>query len=67
MSYTPNDQLLENDLAMFLIASESVRETMQNRLDSDDWNDKHIEELQDISAKLYAMELRLSKLKKETR
>ena len=67
MSYTPDNQLLEGALERFILASEDVRERMQNRLDADDWSDEHIEELHNITQKLYGLELRLRKLKKETR
>ena len=67
MSYTPDKELLEDALEKFILASENVRERMNNRLESDDWNLAHKHELVDLSHELHRMELTLKKLKEETR
>lgn len=71
MSYTPENQLLEPSLTKILEGIEEFNAAFTKRLQANEntqltWDDKHIDELAEISAGFQLLKVKLTKIKSST-
>ena len=62
MSYTPENQEIDEPVSNLLDAIHAFREVSNNRRHDSEWSEEHIIELVDIEKKLLDIELHLRKI-----
>jgi len=68
MSYTPDDQYLEGPISQILTGFERFESAAKQRLAySEEWNNDHLDELGDFLIEIRSLEIKLRKLRRETR
>lgn len=68
MSYTPENQLLEEPLLKAADALETLQAPLLERLrNPEEWNDSHLRECKEILDEVMSLELKLRRLQSEVR
>lgn len=67
MSYTPDDQLLEEPIDRLLKAIDEVQSVCTARIRSGDWKQAHIDEINGLRNNLNDLEIQLRDLMRKTR
>lgn len=66
MSYRPDNQALEEPIDNLLKAVEFFQKQSQNRIESDDWSEEHIDQLVSLKKDLLDLQVRLLRLRSQT-
>lgn len=66
MSYRPENQALENPIDTILCGFKSFNTAVENRIESGEWKDSHIIELNELRKKFNDLQVDLEKLKRDT-